>query len=402
MKLLPFIYATRNLGRSPMRLVLAVGGSCLVALLALTGEAFVSGMARAFRSSAVAENVLIIGAGSEESLERSEVPRGAAGEAVAGISGIRSVAGVSWASSEVHVALPVLRDGHVLDDGGTSADLGVVRGITGVAWSVHPQAKLIAGRAPAQGADEVAAGETALERIGLDGAEVAAQVSRGEPVSITIDGRPVAVVGVISAPGTIIEGEVWMPLQDVLVLTQRDSVSVIVVGLDPRSGAEPADVELFTQRRPDLELVSVREADYYAALGQFFRPVQVMVLASTALVALGGLLGGLNTMYAAFAARIRETASLQALGYSRTAIAISMLQESLLASISGALLAIGLGLVLLRDASIRFSMGSFALHVDHQAVLAALGAGLVVGLLGAIFPAIRCLRTPIPTALRAD
>lgn len=399
MKLLPFIYATRNLGRSPLRLALAVGGSCLVSLLALTGEAFVSGMSRAFRSSSEPSNVLLIGAGSEESLERSEIPRGAAGEAVAGIAGVRTVAGVPWASSEIHVALPVVLEGVTLEDGGTSADLGVVRGITGTAWSVHPQVALIAGRAPAQGADEVAAGSAALSRIGTDAEHASAAIAQGAPITIMVDNRPFRVVGVMSAPGTIMDGEVWMPLQDVLVHTKRETISTVVLSLD---SADPSDVELFTQRRPDLEMVTVTEAEYYSALGAFMRPVQVMVLASAALVALGGLLGGLNTMYAAFAARIRETASLQTLGYSRTAIAISMLQESLIASLAGALIAVLIAFATLGDASIRLSMGSFSLHIGPAAVLAALAAGMFVGVAGAALPALRCLRTPIPTALRAD
>ena len=43
MKILPFEYAVRNLGRSPGRMIMSVGGSLLVVLLALTAGGFVIG-----------------------------------------------------------------------------------------------------------------------------------------------------------------------------------------------------------------------------------------------------------------------------------------------------------------------------------------------------------------------
>ena len=43
-----------------------------------------------------------------------------------------------------------------------------------------------------------------------------------------------------------------------------------------------------------------------------------------------GVLGGLSTMYAAFASRVRELGTLQVLGYPRSAIVLSLVQESAL------------------------------------------------------------------------
>jgi predicted lysophospholipase L1 biosynthesis ABC-type transport system permease subunit len=68
-----------------------------------------------------------------------------------------------------------------------------------------------------------------------------------------------------------------------------------------------------------------------------------MVWATAALIAMGGLFGGLNTMYAAFAARVRELGTLQTLGFPRRAIAVSFLQESLLATAAGGLAAAFVG-----------------------------------------------------------
>ena len=72
MKLLPFDYAIRNLGRSPKRLALVASGSALVSLLVLGAVAFARGMESAFSASGLETNALVLGSGSEESIERSE------------------------------------------------------------------------------------------------------------------------------------------------------------------------------------------------------------------------------------------------------------------------------------------------------------------------------------------
>jgi ABC-type antimicrobial peptide transport system permease subunit len=119
------------------------------------------------------------------------------------------------------------------------------------------------------------------------------------------------------------------------------------------------------------------------------------------LIGLTGLFGGLNTMYAAFGARARELGMLRSLGFSRTAIMLSLIQESLLTSSAGTLLGSILGVLLLDGRAVRFSMGVFQLVVDYQVLLIGAAAGLLMGVLGALPPAWRCLRLPINEALKA-
>ena len=96
MKLLPFDYAVRNLGRSASRLFLSVFGSALVVLLALAAAAFVQGMSSSLSMSGSPDNVIVLGSGSEESVERSEIPASSPGLLAAAISGLRSRAGVVY------------------------------------------------------------------------------------------------------------------------------------------------------------------------------------------------------------------------------------------------------------------------------------------------------------------
>ena len=87
MRLLPWEYAVRNLGRHPLRLGLSVAGSAIVVMMILSAAAFVRGMEKSMQLSGGEKNVLLIGAGSEESLERSELSPSVAGIAAASIDG---------------------------------------------------------------------------------------------------------------------------------------------------------------------------------------------------------------------------------------------------------------------------------------------------------------------------
>lgn len=402
MGMLPFSYASRNLGRSPLRLALSVGGAAMVVLLVMAGAGFALGMDASLRSSGTHGNVILLGAGSEESVERSEIKPGTAGVIAASLPGIRTLAGQPIVSSEINVPLPL----DVMQRGGedrrSARDLAIVRGVTPAAFLVHPQVRMTSGRAPDPGANEVIMGNSAMRRAGLDAAAVARAIRNdgsGGPM-LSIDGRPLQVVGTFEAPATVLDGEVWMPINDLLMLTQRETISAVIVALEP--GADAADVDAFAQRRIDLELSALTELDYYASQSAFYRPVRIMVLASAALVAAGAMLGGLNTMYAAFASRVREIAMLQCLGYGRGAVIASLLQESLLASMAGALAAAAIAILTLDGLNVEFSMGTFGIVVDERVVALGLLAGALVGTAGCIVPAIRCLRMEIPAALKSE
>lgn len=412
MRLLPFEYAVRNLGRSPSRLFLSVAGSALVVLLILVAGGFVRGMSKALRATGGEHNVILLGAGSEESVERSEIPAATPGVLSASVPGIRTRAGVAYVSPEVHVMLPIGVGGasgapaHGESRGRTTASPNTIqrqmmlRGVTPAAALVHESVSLTEGRWPLSGADEVLVGRTAATVLGVAEREVAV----GQ--SLTLDGRPWTIVGRFSAPGTVVEAEVWMPLAGLMTATKRETISCVVVTLDPYNeetgeGAEFADIAAFTKTRPDLELVPMTEREYYGKLASFFGPIKIVAWLTAALIAVGGFFGGLNTMYAAFASRIRELGTLQSIGYRRLAIVWSMIQESTLATAAGGLIACAIGVFLLNGLSVRFSMGAFGLTIDETVIGLGLLTGLFLGVVGALPPAIRCLRPTIPVALKA-
>jgi len=389
MRQLPFHYAFRNLGRSGVRLAASLIGSSLVVLLVLASAGFVRGMQRTLvQDEALHDNVMIIGTGSEEGVERSQISASVESIAAASVPGRKESAGVVYSSPEIHAALPVRRSRESTED-----LAAVMRGVRPVALLVHPDIEIVEGRAPRAGRDELMLGGLAPTRLGLSEAEA----SVGS--TLWFDDRAWTIVGRFNAPNTVMDAEVWLPLTDLQIATNREaSVSCVIVTLDT---ARFGDVDAFAKSRLDLEITAIRETAYYSSIASFYGPIRAMVLITAILIALGGVLGGLNTMYAAFAARVREVGMLQALGYTRAAIVIHLTEESVFAAACGALIGVALGLALLDGLAVRFSMGAFELSLDPPVLLAGVAGGLLVGFVGAGPPAIRCLRLPIPEALRS-
>jgi putative ABC transport system permease protein len=382
--MLPLTYALRNLFRDKPRLLQTVGGSALVVLLVIAATALNGGMSQVLSASGSEKNVILLGAGSEESIQRSEVSALLGGISEAGVRGVSKTLGRPAASVEIHYMT------YLLDKDGRKGQ-GLFRGVTPRALLVHPEVRLLEGAFPRSG--EVMVGRLAWRKLGVP----ESSLKPGEKV--TIDGSAMTVSGTFAAPGTVMESEVWAALGDLHMLAQRETVSCVVLRMD--DPADFSEAELFAQQRLDLELTALRESDYYAALSSFFKPLRVMTWITAGLIAAGAVFGGFNTLYAAFASRIRELATLQAIGYGRGAIFLSLVQESLIACLAGTLLASVAALFLLDGRTIPFSIGAFTVTVSPQVALAGLATGILLGILGAIPPAIRCLRPPLPKALRS-
>ncbi len=386
---LPLDYALRNLARSRTRLVATLLGAALVVLLVLAAAGFVRGMQLTLsQQRSLHDNIILLGIGSEESIERSQIDASVAGQAAASISGIRTENGIKFVSPEIHAALPMRAD---QDD--SIERQAVIRGVRPIALLVHPTVEITHGRAPIAGADEIMIGALTGARIGLPDQ----RLSVGQ--SLWFDNRAWTITGRFTAPNTVMDAEIWMPLPDLQIATKRENTLSCVI-LTPDT-ASFADADLFAKSRLDLEITAMRESDYYASIAAFFRPIRVMIVVTAALIATGGILGGLNTMYASFSARVREVGMLQALGYTRRAIIASLAEESVFIAACGALIACTIALLLLDGLAVRFSMGAFALTIDPPVLLIGLVTGLIVGLVGAIPPAVRCLRLPIAAALRS-
>jgi putative ABC transport system permease protein len=119
------------------------------------------------------------------------------------------------------------------------------------------------------------------------------------------------------------------------------------------------------------------------------------------IMAIGATLGAVNSLYAIVDSRRRELATLRAIGFGPGPIVVSILVESILWALPGALLGCALAWVFFNGLSASPFGYSFQLAVTPS--LAALGIlwALGMGLLGGLLPALRAARVPVTTALRA-
>lgn len=381
--MLPFTYALRNLFRDPARLLQTVGGSALVVILLIGAVALNQGMDSVLSASGSPQNVILLGKGSEESIERSEVHLEAESISATSIRGLENHLGVTAVSGEIFYQAPIRT-------ATGKENQAILRGVLEKALMVHTSVRLLSGRFPGPG--EVMVGRLTHRKLGVDTSEL------GVGESIFFGSEELKIAGVFAAPGTVLESEIWFDRNDLATLTQRDTLSSITLRLDD---AEFADVHVFTLRRNDLELSAISENQYYAKLSTFYQPIKVMIWVTAALVSAGALFGGLNTLYAAFASRIREMATLQSIGYTRLALLVSLIQESLLATLTGTLLAFLLSYFILDGLTVPFSMGTFTLTLSPLVIVTGLITGILLGTLGTLPPAIRCLSPTLPKALRS-
>jgi len=307
-----------------------------------------------------------------------------AGIVAGSIDGFRTRAGIEGVSPEIHIQMPI----KVGDDD----RLILIRGVRSEAFLVHDQVTITSGHAPRSGRNEMVVGKLAALTLGFNDAKNAINTT------IMLDDDAYTISGILEADGGIVESEIWTSLTDLQITSQRDTLSCVIVALD---SAKPSDLEMFAASRIDLELVAISEDEYFSALSKFYKPIEMMVVMTCIMIAIGGMLGGFNSTYAAFASRVREVGTLQTLGYQRGAIALSLVLESILSSSVGAIIACGIAIFTLDGFSIRFSMGTFTLSMTAGIIALGIGSGLLLGIIGAIAPALRCLRLPIPEALRA-
>ena len=383
-RLLPWEYGIRNLFRRPLRTSLTFAGLTTVLLLVLIVVGFIRGLERSLTVSGDPDTAIVFSLGMGENVEYSSIPMRTSDLVPANVPGIRERYGIKYVSPELYLGTQVRV-------GTREPAMGLVRGVTSSVLLVRNRVEIEQGTWPQAG--EIIVGRMAATKIGADNGELAV----GE--AIEMEGRTWRISGVFSAGGAAFESEIWCRLDELQQAMKRQDLSLVAVSLAP--GADFAELLLFCRERLDLELQAMRETEYYASLQRDYRPIRLLAWLIVLLVSGAGVFAGLNTMYGSVVGRIPELSMLQTLGFVRRAIVISLIQEGVLLALSASLVAALIAVPLINGMAVRFTMGAFALRVDSVSVLIGCGVGLLLGILGAIPPAIRALRMPVVDGLRA-
>lgn len=382
--LLPWEYGVRNLARRPVRTGLTALALAIVVMLVFVVVGFIRGLERSLAISGDENVVLVYSVNAEENIENSSIIAQTPALLTASLDGTWKRFGVTHVSAELYLGTRVQ----------TASDqrgLGLVRGVTKNAPLVRRSVRLVSGSWPEAG--QVMVGELAAAKLGAQ----AATLNVGQ--SIEFEGQTWLISGHFGADGAAYESEIWVNLADFQTATKRQDLSLVAMLLGPEATA--AEVSLFCKQRIDLELRAVKETDYYSSLQQHYKPVRLLAWFVVVLVSGAGVFAGLNMMYGAVAGRVREIATLQAIGFRRRAILISLIQEGVLLAAAASLLSGLIALTVLDGLAVRFTMGAFTLRIDSVAILVGCGVGLLLGVLGSLPPAIKALRESVAISLKA-
>lgn len=383
-RLLPWEYAIRNLFRRPLRTALTFAGLTTVILLIFVVVGFIRGLERSLAVSGDPQVAIVFSLGMGENLEYSSIPMRSSDLIPASVPGIQERYGRKYVSPELYLGTEVgVRE--------KEPAMGLVRGVTQTSLFVRRQVEIEEGHWPGPG--EVLVGRLAATKVGANPGELAIGNT------LQFEGRAWRISGVFSSGGAAFESEVWCRLDELQQAMKRQDLSLVAIRLSPQG--DFAELDLFCKERLDLELQAIQETEYYATLQKDYGPVRWLAWLIVLLVAGAGVFAGLNTMYGSVVGRIRELATLQTIGFVRRAILASLIQEGVLLAAAASLAAALVALSFVNEAAVRFTMGAFALRIDNVAVLIGCGVGVLLGVLGAVPPAIRALRMAVVDGLKA-
>lgn len=169
-----------------------------------------------------------------------------------------------------------------------------------------------------------------------------------------------------------------------------------------QSPAAFADLRNALKANPSLHLKVQHEAEIFEQNMQQVNGILnfISYFVGT-IMALAATIGVANSLYAIVDGRRRELATLRAVGFNSAPIIASVVSESILLALPGALLG-ALVAWLLFNGLLASPLGaSFHMAVTPSLALLGLGWALGIGVIGGLLPALRAARVPVTVALRA-
>jgi putative ABC transport system permease protein len=385
--MVPIRYNVRSLLVRKVTTIATAVGIALVVFVFAAAQMLGEGAQRAMLSSGRDDTVIILRKGSDAELSSAV---GNDYKKLGDRPEVAQVGGVGAVGEIVIVITAELADG----SGGLTNVL--VRGMPAEGVAYRPEVKIVSGRAPKPGTNEVIVGRAISGRFKGIGPGQSFDLRRN---------RPLQVVGEFTAGGSSYESEVWGDL-DVIrrSLGRENVVSSVRVRLSDASKFEA--YRMAVEADKTFSVKAMREQDYYRkqgeGTGQFLTIMGTMI---AILFSLAAMLGAAITMNGAVANRTREIGTLRALGFSRLSILVSFVLEAICLAVAGG--AIGLVFVMLLSL-VSFPVMNFqtfseiviSFRATPQIVVSALVFSVFMGLLGGLFPAIRASRVSPVEAMR--
>jgi len=361
-------------------MVIVVGLAATIGVM-LSMLSVSTGMRQAYYASGDPNRAIVVTKGVEQepqsTIARNQAPLIAVAPGIA-----KDKDGKPLADRTLMTSVPLLRK-----DG--SKGFTTMRGLSDKGLGVRPEIKIVAGRMFQAGKREMIAGV---------GAQIMFRhMQIGDKVILPDGEWPI--VGIYKT-GDQLEGQLLADTETLVTTLHKSAYTTMLVRL-----ASPDSLDTFKKAmttNPALSVDVVRHSDWYRRVGdQTTFALTLLGYVVGTVMAIGALFGCVNTMYAAISTRSREIATLRALGYGAFPVAVSVMLEAVLLSVTGALIGAAIAWFLYDGKLDLFGNVVFHLSVSpHQIELGVIWA-IVVALLGGLLPSVRAARLPVVDALRA-
>lgn len=385
---LPFTYNLRNLWvRRTTTLMTALGIALTVAVL-LSILALVAGLKNAFEATGVPGNVLVMRQSAESELS-SNFTRVQFQDLKLQPGIQRDGRGAPLASLEM-VSTLLLES--IDYEGGINISIRGLKPDPG--FALRPVIAIAQGRWFEAGKREITVGKNVARRN--PEAQLGKDLRFGKGIW--------RVVGIFDAGDSAANSEIWADLDQLCADDNRcDVLSSALVRADSVANVEPFIKRLKDDQR--LKVSAMTENRYYEQQSSSAAPIQFLGIFIAVVMAAGSSFAAMNTMYAAVARRSREIGTLRVLGFSRGAVLLGFLLESVLLSLLGG--ALGCVLVLPLNgfttgigSMITFAEVAFRFKITPEIMMTGMLFSLAIGAIGGLLPAAAAARKQILEALR--
>ncbi len=221
------------------------------------------------------------------------------------------------------------------------------------------------------------------------------------------------VVGIMDTAGSPFDSEIWSKREEVGKYFGKDneqtkqSFYTSIVVRTPDYPTAKRNAELF-RNLSEIKINAMPEKDYYDKLSESIMTFQFSAIFIAIVMAVGGMFGLMNTMFAAVAQRVKDIGVLRILGYPRRSILLSFLLESLLIACIGGLLGLLIGSIvdgIQQTGQLSSGQGGgktvvFKMIVNASVIKTATQFTVGMGLLGGFLPALSAMRLKPLDAVR--
>jgi len=273
-----------------------------------------------------------------------------------------------------------------MEDGGSRTESKIQPDSNSQSSNLHPQSSLI----------EAVLGEAIAPEFGRDRGVETLKVGD----TFDLGPRRWLVVGIMRATGSAFGSEVWAKRSIVGETFGKQNIytSLVLRTSDGESAKTLADHLSHGYKKSALQATT--EPEYYSKLGEAAEQLLGAIFMVAIIIAIGGVFGVMNTMFAAIAQRASDIGVLRILGFARWQILAAFMLESLAIALIGGVLGCVLG-YLVNGVSASTMVGSndgvpksviFEMVVEPNTLALGLLFTLIMGALGGLLPAWTAMR----------